>query len=189
MHEQLNLWSFGDGIDPWEVDTKWPDCERFPYNYGESNVESVVLPDLSSSRNPLIITGYTSIAKLIDFLASCYKNLDTFESIRILIGNEPALTPQQEFRLKHHGLPQQVKDYWLERGISIRLCGKVVAAIELLKMETALVRISGHHRRLVHAKIYKGDWSITLGSSNFSYSGLRHQTEGNTRFTQQEATR
>lgn len=189
MHEQLNLWSFGDGPDPWEVDTQWPDCERFPYNYGESNVESVVLPDLSSSRNPLIITGYTSIARLIDFLASCYENLDTFERIRILIGNEPGLTPQQEFRLKHHGLSQQVKDYWLERGISIRLCGKVIAAIELLQMETAFVRISSHNRRLIHAKIYKGDQGITLGSSNFSYLGLRQQIEINTRFTQQEATR
>ncbi|PSM48492.1 helicase [Chroococcidiopsis sp. CCALA 051] len=189
MHEQLNLWSFGDGADPWEVDTQWSDADRFPYNYGESNVESVVVPDLSSSCNPLIITGYTSVAKLVDFLADCYEHLDTFERIRILLGNEPTFTQQQEFRLKHHSFSQQIKDYWLERGISIRLCGKIIAAIELLKTETASVRISGHSRRLIHAKIYKGDRGITLGSSNFSYSGLRHQIEGNTRFTQQEATR
>ncbi len=166
-----------------ETDSGWPDRERFPYNYAKSSVGSIIENDLRHSKNPLIITGYASLEKIIDFLADCYSswqsNPDAFERIRILLGNEPYPTKAQEF-LSYHKFSQEIEDYWMEQGISIRKCGKVIAAIELLKTEIVETRIA--KEKPIHAKIFQGDSAITLGSSNYSTSGLSYQIEANVRF-------
>jgi hypothetical protein len=58
----------------YETDSGWPNRERFPYNYEKSSVGSIIEKDLRSSKNPLIITGYASLEKNIDFLADCHSN-------------------------------------------------------------------------------------------------------------------
>jgi hypothetical protein len=84
-----------------ETDSDWPDRERFPYNYATSTVGSIIEKDLRSSKNPLIITGYASLEKIIDFLADCHSswqsNPDAFDKIRILLGNEPYPAKSQDF--------------------------------------------------------------------------------------------
>ncbi|HEY9706614.1 MAG TPA: SNF2-related protein, partial [Oculatellaceae cyanobacterium] len=55
-----------------------------------------------------------------------------------------------------------------------------IAAIELIKNGNVQARIA--NKKPIHAKIYKGDNAITLGSSNYSNSGLCRQIEGNVRF-------
>ena len=47
----------------------WPACSRFPYNFNGERVEKVVRADLKSSKAPLIITGFTSLDYLIEFIA------------------------------------------------------------------------------------------------------------------------
>lgn len=166
-----------------ETESGWPDRERFPYNYEKFSVGSIIENDLRRSKNPLIITGYASLEKIIDFLADSYSswqsNPDAFEQIRILLGNEPYPTKAQEFRYSEK-LPQEIEDYWMEQGISIRKCGKVIAAIQLLKNEIVETRIA--NKKPIHAKIFKGDSAITIGSSNYSTSGLSYQIEANVRF-------
>jgi hypothetical protein len=50
-------------------DAGWPPAERFPANSPFGTVRAQVLADLRASRRPLIVTGYTSLDTLIDFLA------------------------------------------------------------------------------------------------------------------------
>ncbi|MBW4573787.1 MAG: hypothetical protein KME08_00720 [Aphanothece sp. CMT-3BRIN-NPC111] len=171
----------------YENDTDWPDRERFPYNYAKSYVGVVVQRDLDESNNPLIITGYASLDRLIDFLASRNSSLKTdskaFETIRILLGHEPYASQRQEWRYSNK-FSQEIIDYWLERGISILKCANVLAARELLSNEKVHVKIA--NKKPIHAKIYNGDNAITIGSSNYSNSGLVHQVEGNVRFTKKK---
>jgi len=163
-----------------------PPQDRFPVNYHNRHVETPVKQDLYASPDPLIITGYTSLSMLIGFLASCREADTPFKRIRIFLGHEPTSSPQQDFRSSRHRFLQEVSDYWLERGISIILCAKVLAVIELIDKSIIQSRISSDANRPVHAKIYQSDQAITIGSSNFSQFGFHSQTEGNVRFSQQE---
>ena len=47
----------------------WPDHERFPHNIRGNQVRDLVWKDLLSSRNSLLITGYTSLEWIVDLLA------------------------------------------------------------------------------------------------------------------------
>ena len=169
----------------------WPPHERFPYNADKLSVKSVIWNELCKSREPLIITGYASLDMIIDFLDERYHSLQkdrgSGDYIRILLGNEPYPTEKREFRSSDN-FSEEITDYWLERNISILKCAKVIAAIELLKNRTVYARIA--NKKPIHAKIYNADESITIGSSNFSNSGLIYQVEGNVRFTRKkESTR
>jgi hypothetical protein len=187
--EQLSLLSQIEEAQA-DPDLQLPAHDRFPHNHGRQTVRSVVFPDLLNSHRPLIISGYTSLGMVIEFLAECHQKLETdkaaFDTIQILIGNEPLPTQRTSFRLKDSNLATEVQRYWLEeRGISIFLCAKVIVAIELLRSGKVEARLSNHSRPL-HAKIFRGDDAITLGSSNFSQSGLELQHEANSRY-QREA--
>ena len=71
----------------------------------------------------------------------------------------------------------------MERGVSVLLSAQILAALEVLRSGKVDVRISADVRRPVHAKVYKGDGAVTLGSSNFSVAGMEQQVEANARFT------
>lgn len=181
---QLNLFNLPE--TPSEPDLDLPAYERFPYNYGDQKVRPLIFEDLRRSRCPMIISGYTSLSMIIEFLALCHqdleKNPEAFETIQILIGNEPLPTQRSSFRLYQHDLPQEIQRYWLEeRGISIFLCAKVIVAIELIRSGKVQVKLSDRVRPM-HAKIFKGDDAISSGSSNFSHSGLEFQYEINHRY-------
>lgn len=163
-----------------------PSQERFPINSHGRQVKDPVEQDLFTSRNPLIITGYTSLNKLIGFLASCRETETSYTQIRVLLGHEPTSSPQQEFHSTRHRFSQDISDYWLDRGISITLCAKVLAVIDLIDTGIIQTRISSNPNHPVHAKIYQADQAVTIGSSNFSHFGFSSQTEGNVRFLQKE---
>ncbi|WP_148204339.1 hypothetical protein [Syntrophotalea carbinolica] len=43
--------------------------ERFPHNFSKAKVESVALNDLGNSSFPLIVTGFTILDYVIDFIS------------------------------------------------------------------------------------------------------------------------
>lgn len=169
----------------------WPSLWRFPTNAERPRVAGVVEDDLAGSRDPLVITGYASLDRLVVWLAECHARLSAdpaaHRSIRLLLGNEPHPTERQEFRLRRHSFSREVQDYWLDHGVSLHLSAQVIAALELLRSGRVDVRISG--KQGVHAKIYVADDAVTLGSSNFTASGLERQIEANIRLTPVEDER
>ncbi len=111
--------------------SEWPEPERFPHNFSKAKVESVVLNDLANSASPLIVTGFTSLDYVIDFLAAL--PVDRPQTLRLLIGSEPTLSRRSQYSISKKTLPQEVIDYWLNAGISLRLCYKIVLVMEMLK--------------------------------------------------------
>lgn len=169
----------------------WPRLERFPTNSAPPNVAGIVRSDLLESRSPLLIAGYASLDRIVGWLAECHRrflqNDEQYLSIRLLLGNEPTPTDREDFRRRSHNLSQEVIDYWLARGISLYHSAEVLSALELLKQEFVSVRTAGD--RPIHAKIYVGDAGVTIGSSNFTTSGLQRQIEANVRFTASDGQR
>lgn len=164
-----------------------PPQDRFPINSSpDRQVSRPVEQDLKNSPDPLIITGYTSLSMLIEFLAARREAPAISGRVRLFLGHEPTLSPQLEFRSARHRFSQEVTDYWLEQGVSIMLCAKLLAVIEMLKQGVIETRISAETGRPVHAKIYQTAQAITLGSSNFSRFGFQAQTEANARFLKQD---
>ncbi len=163
---------------------EWPGQERFPHNFNNTRVENIVLKDLEESISPLIVTGFTSLDYIIDFVADL--PTEKPELIRLLIGSEPSPARHQEYSLRKKTLPQEVIDYWLDAGISLRLCYKIVLVLEMLKSGRIQSRFIADVNRKLHSKIYVADEAVTLGSSNFSYTGMRRQLEANVRFHHQK---
>lgn len=156
----------------------WPEPLRFPLNQDDSRVEDVVFRDLRVSKSPLLVTGFATLDRLIDFIASA----ENCELVRIVFGSEPFDSRRDIFTLKDNDLPKRMKEYWLERGISVLLSGKLLVCIERLAKRTVLTRYVARSTWRLHAKIYVGDNAATLGSSNFTDPGLHNQLEANARF-------
>ncbi len=75
-----------------------------------------------------------------------------------------------------------MRRYWIEEhGVSLLQSATIVRAIQALDDGWFDVRALPGRTRL-HAKIYLGDDSATVGSSNFTDNGLRQQYEANVRF-------
>ncbi len=161
---------------------QWPEAIHFPLNIGGHRVENQVWKDLIESVNPLVVAGYASLDRLIDFVCAAGNNSVRDGSVRLLFGHEPFQSRREEYRLRDDDFPATVERYWLEKGISLIRSAGVIQTIELLKSGTVQARyVSGFP--LLHAKIYCGDNAVTLGSSNFTEPGLTSQLEANTRFT------
>lgn len=166
----------------------WPEAHRFPHNFQTDTVREHVWDDLTRSERPLLVTGYSSLEWIVEFLSALHgPGLDQ-KQVRILIGFEPrALTSLSRPTGVNRSFPQEVNDYWLERGISLRRSSQVIKALEVLKSNR--VRVRGSGRKRIHAKIYVGDTAVTIGSSNFSNKGMKSQVEGNVRFRTGDALR
>jgi len=152
----------------------WPAGERMPLNAGDRTVAATVLNDLRRSRNPMIVTGYSSLAFLIEQLP-CMEHPE-LKQIRLLIGNEPK---DQPVPLTVRAVPEQMREYWLARGISVRQSLKLMACLRMLREGKIRVRTLD----MLHAKIHLADDAITIGSSNFSRAGFSTMLEGNVRFS------
>lgn len=160
------------------LDVEFPDGSRFPLNRDAARVESIVLADLRGSTSALIVTGFTSLDRLIDFIASA----SGCDQLRVVFGSEPFESRRDTFSFRELDLPHEIREYWLDRGISVRLSGKLLHCIERLKTGTVQARYVARSGRRLHAKIYAGDNAATIGSSNFTDPGLRTQLEANVRF-------
>lgn len=163
----------------------WPAVDEFPYNQDGLTVGSVVRADLARSRSPLVVTGYASLERLIEWLSEF--SITTRSSggevprVRLLLGHEPHPTSKEEWNSRRYSPSREIADHWLHTGVSLLLSGKILAVLDLLREGTLEVRTSGE--RPIHAKIYVGADAVTVGSSNFSQSGLASQIEANARFT------
>jgi len=164
----------------------WPDPREFPFNQRKISVGSIVISDLKNSKNPLIVTGYASLDRLISF---CSEISSGTNNIRLLLGSEPYNTQRTEFRIDSVSFPDEVREYWLERSVSILLSAQIIQMIEYLKSGKIEARYIDAPRHRLHAKMYVGDEAVTVGSSNFSTNGLQNQLEANVRFTSREKRR
>jgi len=164
----------------------WPDPTEFPFNQRKTSVGSIVISDLKKSNNPLIITGYASLDRLISFCSDI--NSDN-NSIRVLLGSEPYESQRTEFRINEVSFTDEVREYWLERSVSILLSAQIIQMIEHLKSGKIQARYINAPRNRLHAKMYVGDEAVTIGSSNFSKNGLQNQLEANVRFLKSEKKR
>lgn len=159
----------------------WPKQDTFPLNLSaERNVGSRVIPDLVDSKHPLIVTGFAALDHIIDLIDEV-PSADA--TLRLLFGSEPFTSKRDDFTLRRERLPAEAEKYWLDRGISLLLSGKIVRARTLIKEGRVVARYLGSSRSRLHAKMYCGDDAITVGSSNFTTPGMRRQIEANVRFT------
>lgn len=159
---------------------RFPDQSRFPLNLPDRSVHARVREDLHGSSRPLIVAGYASLDQIVDLVAAMEPREGT--QLRLLLGNEPFETRRRSFVLHGQEFPAEVRDYWLERGISVVHSAKLLTAIERIDTGGLKARCIHDPRRRLHAKIYLGDDAVTLGSSNFTASGQRLQLECNARF-------
>jgi hypothetical protein len=161
---------------------QWPDQSRFPVNLPRRHVRSVVDEDLRSSDAPLLVAGYSSIASLIEVVASWrLARRNRPGSFRLLLGSEPFASQRAHFASAREEFTDEVRGYWLEKSVSVRLSAKVLRTIEELDQGTLQVRIIPGPPAL-HAKIYAGDNAATVGSSNYTDFGMARQLEANARF-------
>lgn len=160
--------------------TTWPAREAFPLNEGGSRVETIVGEDLAISVDFLAVTGYSSLEHLVRTFGVA--DWRAGQHVRIVLGNEPLASSAFRAR-RHQPLPEAMREYWLQQGISILLCGPVLRLIDHIREGRVRFRaLDG-----LHAKVYVGDHHAALGSSNFSRSGLREQREANVRFAREGA--
>jgi len=178
MAHTLDLFDFHSRPAEHHPELHWPDANRFPLNIDLYKVEEKVIADLQSSADPLIIAGYASLDRLIEFIAERNEQA----SARILIGFEPFASKRDSFSMADNRFEAEIEHYWLEQGISLLLSAKLILCINRLQKGQVQVRYySGGERQ--HAKIYCGDDAVTLGSSNYTEPGLTRQLEANVRFT------
>ncbi|QKT03531.1 helicase [Ectothiorhodospiraceae bacterium 2226] len=156
----------------------WPASSRFPLNVNRQHVGDQVLADLRGSREPLIVAGYASLDKLIDFIADCPEDTQ----VRLLLGFEPFPSRRESFHVRGYSFPKEVETYWLGRNISLLLSAKIIQCIDRLERGPVQARHLSSVSRRLHAKIYVGDRAATVGSSNFTSPGLNNQWEANARF-------
>lgn len=166
---------------------RWPDQRRFPVNLPGRTVRDQVLNDLKDSAEPLVVTGYASLDRIIDLLADLHGRDNG--RMRLVLGNEPFESRRKSFVLAHQPFTEQVRSYWLERGISLHLSAKLLVAINEMKAGRLEARFVDDPVRRLHAKLYVGDRAATLGSSNFTQAGLTSQLECNARFTAEAESR
>jgi hypothetical protein len=160
---------------------EWPLPERFPINRPGHHVRDIVWSDIVESTDPLLVTGYASLAQLVELLAA-WDDHNHSGKMRLVLGAEPFASNRVEYRSDRKEFSAKARRYWLEEeGVSLRLSAKVIQAIEVIdggKLEAKFV----HGSNMLHAKIYVGDTAATSGSSNFTHHGLVSQLEANTRF-------
>ena len=161
----------------------WPPGSRFPINHSTATVRQHVRGDLVASPSPLVVAGFSSVVELIELCAAwSQRNITMVGVLRIVLGSEPFATSRTNFASARTVFTDEVRRYWLEQqGVSLRASAKVIAAIELINAGRVRCRFVDGDVRL-HAKIYAAERSVTVGSSNFTLSGLSTQIEANTRF-------
>ncbi|WP_432507393.1 phospholipase D family protein [Kineococcus arenarius] len=183
----------------------WPEATRFPVNHAGSKVAAVVSADLEGTDDALIVTGFASIAEVIDLIAHREQRSTARQQedggghgagagavgekgdrgrdqVRLLLGSEPFAGQRRSLGSPQAQFAQEVSSYWLERhGISLHLSAKIIQAQQALQDGRLQVRFVAGSTAL-HAKIYAADDAVTLGSGNFTHNGLRAQIEANVRF-------
>lgn len=157
-----------------------PDPEHYPTNIGlDTKTGQLLRSDFDASTEFSIITGFSSLEFLVSFFSKA--NLSNKHLIRVVLGNEPIYRDlKREMAFK--SLPQEITDYWLHQNIAANFCWPVLNLIEQIRAGRVEFRLLDG----LHAKIYIGEHTAMLGSSNFSQSGLYLQNEANIRAVRTE---
>jgi hypothetical protein len=165
----------------------WPAPSRFPMNRPGFTVRGVIWPDLVDSSEPLVVAGYSSIGQLIELLADWAESRQgpPGSRMRLLLGSEPFAARRTSFASPEVRFTEAVREHWYERGVSLDRSAQIVAARETLRSGRARVRAIVGSPAL-HAKLFIGDHAATIGSSNFTMTGLQRQIEANARFDADE---
>lgn len=156
---------------------EWPNQDRFPTNRPQFTVHATIKDWFYSSEQLLLVTGYASLGKVIDLIASL--SID-HQHVRIYLGNEPQPIMRER---SVSTVADEMRDYWLAKGLSIAQCPRIEAAARRLRSRDVEVRMPSRGGRRVHAKLYCAIENVLLGSSNFTHAGLHSQIEGNTIFS------
>jgi superfamily II DNA or RNA helicase len=164
-------------LTPSLFDNPWPSGERFPLNEQDQSVAEIALADWEESDGLIMLTGFTSVEQILRVFGD--SNRRGPASIKIVIGNEPDIRPLESFRGPSSRIDHRMRDYWLDRGISILNHPALLEVIRRLESEEIDVRLYD----TLHGKVYVSDRSAIVGSSNFSESGFKFQKEVNVRFT------
>lgn len=160
----------------------FPEITRIPHNYGRNTVDSVLKIDLQYEKEPFIVTGYTSLLRVVKLIAG----LSDDQDLRLLIGNEPFPMTNAPMSLAPVTFPEEVQKYWLNKRVSLLQYPEVFIALEKIRMgqvDAAFLEIPG---RMMHAKMVITSEVAILGSSNFSNAGLTRNIEANVRFKRDE---
>lgn len=154
---------------------QWPKQDDFPINNDthERTVKSVLLKDIAASSDYLIITGFTSLANLIEIFGTA--NYQKLSKLRVVLGFEPEVINRKKWPT--YNLITEVKNYWLKQGVSIVLGGAILNLIERIRCNQFDFRLLDK----LHAKIYIGNTHAIMGSANFSKNGITKQQEANIR--------
>ncbi|WP_415898072.1 SNF2-related protein [Neptuniibacter sp. QD57_21] len=155
---------------------------RMPYNYQKTTVKGVLDGFLLASRRPYIVTGYTSLKKLVQFLS----RITDQAKVQLLLGNEPSPSSPHAYKVRKQSFPHEVEEYWLEQGFSLRQSLELVTALERFENEQIEAQYLDIPGRMLHAKIYIAEDNAMIGSSNFSANGLEKNLEGNVCFKRTE---
>ncbi|MGH1449669.1 MAG: SNF2-related protein [Pseudomonadaceae bacterium] len=162
-----------------------PTEARMPLNLGARKVISRLQQDLCAEGDALVIAGYSGLDQLLQLIN---QKAASKGHLRLLLGSEPGAAKRTDFSLKDYDFDREIRDYWLKKGISLRLSGQLIRCMELIRSGLVAVRYPKGQRR-IHAKMYCTDQAVTLGSSNYTEPGLYYQTEANVRFTPKEKQR
>ncbi|MBX3254901.1 MAG: hypothetical protein KF862_12230 [Chitinophagaceae bacterium] len=129
---------------------RWPLQKDFPINNDthDRTVKSVLLGDIATSPDYLIVTGFTSLANLIEIFGTA--NYQNFLKLRVVLGFEPEIINRKKWPT--YNLVTEVKNYWLRQGISIILGGAVLNLIERINSNQFEFRLLDK----LHARIYVG---------------------------------
>jgi len=165
----------------------WPSAERFPLNRPGHTAGAVIERDLAAAEDALVVSGYASLGRLVAFLGGLTP--ERRQPFRLLLGAEPHPTARSDFSLRGHDLPDEIRQFWLARGISLRLSGLLLKVMEDLRTGHIEARYMPRSHGLLHAKIYCADETTTLGSSNFSVAGMTQNLEANARFSARDSRR
>jgi hypothetical protein len=92
--------------------------------------------------------------------------------VRVLPEHESFTTRRTNVRVREHRFTDDIRDYWLERDVSLYQSAEVPAAIELLRSGRAEARRSAPGR-VVHAKIYRSDGADLATRSSSSLLTVR----------------
>lgn len=160
-----------------------PDSKKYPTNISsQSKLERLLQSDFTNSDSYIIVTGFSSLEYLIKFFGKV--KFSDKKQVKLVIGNELLIrdTNQGIRKGQKAELSSEVKEFWLEQGISPLYSSDIINLIELLKSNKIEARILDN----LHAKIYCGDEYASMGSSNFSTSGLNKQLEANLRVSKKK---
>jgi superfamily II DNA/RNA helicase len=155
-----------------------PSQEDFPLTIREHGrkIKTTIITDIKESTECLIVTGFTSLSQIVETFG---EELPADKNVRILLGFDPLIKTRKSW--KEVPIEQEIKDYWLNKGISPFKSGAVLKTIEHIRSEQIVFKAKDK----LHAKLYITETNATLGSSNFSQSGLAVQHEANIRVANQ----